>query len=77
MSMNLLYRDKNNDVQNVINMSNSNCGAFQRHLSSVIQNVCNTAGGYARTAQMRYDREQDVQAGEEFPDHEYPRGIST
>ena len=71
MSMDLLYKDANNDIQDVINMSNSNCGAFQRHVSNVIQRVAEDEGGYARTAQMRYDREQDVQAGEEFPDHEY------
>lgn len=71
MSVDLLYKDANNDIQDVINMSNNNCGAFQGHVSKVIQRVCEGEGGYARTAQMRYDREQDVQAGEEFPDHEY------
>tara|TARA_R110001592_G_scaffold100324_3_gene284773 strand:- start:10265 stop:10732 length:468 start_codon:yes stop_codon:yes gene_type:complete len=71
MSMDLLYKDANNDIQDVINMSNINCGAFQRQIDHVIQSAAENAGGYARTAQMRYDREQNVQAGEEFPDHEY------
>ena len=71
MSMDLLYKDANNDLQDVINMSNVNCGAFMAQVSNVIQLVCEGEGGYARTAQMRYDREQDNQAGEEFPDHEY------
>tara|TARA_B110000211_G_C14008183_1_gene521822 strand:+ start:221 stop:679 length:459 start_codon:yes stop_codon:yes gene_type:complete len=69
--MDLLYKDANNDLQDVINMSNSNCGAFQRQVSNVIQRVCEEAGGYARTAAMRYKREQNEQADAEFPDHEY------
>ena len=71
MSMDLLYKDANNDIQDIINMSNSNCHAFQRQVSIVIQRVCEEAGGYARTAQMRYTREQNEQADVEFPDHEY------
>jgi hypothetical protein len=71
MSMDLLYKDANNDLQDVINMSNTNCGAFQCQVSNVIQRVCEGEGGYVRTAQMRYDREQDVQSQQEFPDHEY------
>ena len=75
MSMDLLYKNRNNDIHDVINMSNSNQAMYSDQITnSLLRNAKNLTAAFTKEA-SRYDEEQDIQCVEAFPDHEYLRHL--